>query len=244
MGTGSVSAGASLINSAKTRIAILKSNNTHPYSLAEAEGHSIGSVLGTVYKDTENAAKLPAFFNGSISGTTLTVTSMLPGGTIEVGQTLQWAGVSSSEPMIVSQDSGTAGGVGTYTISIDEGTVLVTPMNTDGVIVVPSWAKYVSVVGNIQFPAQVTGDGYCSTHLFRNAGPTPPQGDMSYHTRNFYGTANPSYSSVRAGTGKIPVLIENESWSLRGFQSSSSAQNIELSGNGGKNWLSVEFFES
>jgi hypothetical protein len=56
-------------------------------------------------------------FTGSINGTTLTVTAMIQG-TIANGNTLYGAGIPDSPPVtIISQLSGTPGGVGTYQIS-------------------------------------------------------------------------------------------------------------------------------
>jgi hypothetical protein len=57
-------------------------------------------------------------FTGSISGTTLTVT-LLSTGALAVGQIITGVGVVSNT-VIKSQDSGTAGGVGTYTVSFTQ----------------------------------------------------------------------------------------------------------------------------
>lgn len=68
-----------------------------------------------------------ATFIGSVSGTTLTVTKVLSG-TIAVGQDLFGVGVNI-ESIILSQLTGTSGGVGTYSINISQ-TVASTQMNT------------------------------------------------------------------------------------------------------------------
>ena len=68
-----------------------------------------------------------ATFIGSVSGTTLTVTQVLSG-TIAVGQDLFGVGVNI-ESIILSQLTGTSGGVGTYSINISQ-TVASTQMNT------------------------------------------------------------------------------------------------------------------
>ena len=220
-------------------LAILHDSGSLSYVLPDNSGRSIGSILDTAYVDTEDAIRLPAIFTASISVQTLTVTA-ITSGTIYVGQTVQWAASSANEPVITAQLTGTTGGTGTY--SIDETNAAgSTTMNTDGVIVVPSWANYVSVIGHIEYPAQATGDGFASVHLFRNADATPPQGDAAFHARIGYSASNASYTSISAPTGKIPVLIENEAWSLRGWQSSGGTRTIG-GGSGGQNWLSVEFF--
>ena len=68
-----------------------------------------------------------ATFIGSVSGTTLTVTQVLSG-TIAIGQDLFGVGVNI-ESIILSQLTGTSGGVGTYSINISQ-TVASTQMNT------------------------------------------------------------------------------------------------------------------
>jgi len=217
------------------------SSSATPFVLLDNEGKSIGSLLDTAYVDTDNAARLPAEFTASISGTVLTVTAVASG-TIAIGQTLQWSGSDTTEPMIASFGTG-SGGTGTYNLSIDEETVGSQTMNTDGVIIVPSWATHINMTGHIEFPAisAPSVDGFCSVHLFRNAGATPPQGDMAYHMRSFYGINNPSYSSINATSGKLPKLLTGESWSLRGFQNTGQSQSISNGPNGGKNWLNIEF---
>jgi hypothetical protein len=61
-----------------------------------------------------------ASFTGSISGTTLTV-STVAGGTLAAGQIIQDAGVVSMGTLIQSQlPGGTPGGVGTYQVSISQ----------------------------------------------------------------------------------------------------------------------------
>jgi hypothetical protein len=68
-----------------------------------------------------------ASVTGSISGDVLTVTAV-GSGTLVVGGTLSGTNVASGT-MIVSQISGTAGGVGTYSVSIPEQTVASTTIS-------------------------------------------------------------------------------------------------------------------
>jgi hypothetical protein len=219
----------------------LRSGASVSYSLENNVGHSVGSLLTETLFDNVNGARLPAFFTGSISGTVLTVSSVTSG-SIAVGQTLQWSGVGSTEPMIESFGTGT-GGVGTYNISIDEGTVGSGSMNTDGVIITPSWASGVQIIGHIQFPTlTAVANGFCSVHLFRNAQPTPLFGDDAYHQRINYNDTNPSYTSITTETGIMDVQSLNESWSLRGWQNSGASQSLTSTPNGGTYWLRAIFY--
>ena len=80
--------------------------------------------------DATNIATI-ASFTGSISGATSTV-SAVASGVINIG-TNAVAGTSiTGNPLIVSQNSGTTGGVGTYTLSISQGTISSEAMTTQG----------------------------------------------------------------------------------------------------------------
>src|SRR5208282_2896335 len=65
----------------------------------------------TIYGDTQAGTQ----FTGSISGTTRTVTAGASG-TLSVGDSVYATGVTANDP-IISQLSGAAGGIGTYTIT-------------------------------------------------------------------------------------------------------------------------------
>lgn len=80
-----------------------------------------GSTTGTIAAGT-------ASVTGSISGDVLTVTAV-GSGTLYPGSTLSGSGVASGT-MIDTQVSGTVGGVGVYTVSIDEQTVASTTITT------------------------------------------------------------------------------------------------------------------
>jgi hypothetical protein len=71
-----------------------------------------------------------AHFTGSISGTTLTVSSVASG-VIQVGNAVAGSGITPN-PLILSQLSGTTGGAGTYSLSISEGTISSEAMTTQG----------------------------------------------------------------------------------------------------------------
>jgi len=62
-------------------------------------------------------------FNGSITGAVLTVTGTVSGGSIVVGGTLSGGTGVATGTSIVSQLTGTVGGVGTYAVSIAEQSV-------------------------------------------------------------------------------------------------------------------------
>ena len=76
-------------------------------------GKDIWMAGGITFNGTLTA--LPSYFTGSISGTTLTVTSA-PAGTIAWGQTVLGNTVPA-ETYIIDQLTGTSGGVGTYLLS-------------------------------------------------------------------------------------------------------------------------------
>jgi hypothetical protein len=59
-----------------------------------------------------------AVFDGSISGTTMTVT-LMHSGTIAIGQTATGTGIAPGT-LVLNQLTGTAGGTGTYTVSISQ----------------------------------------------------------------------------------------------------------------------------
>lgn len=71
-----------------------------------------------VYDGTTSAALSTETFTGSISGTTLTVTSVT-GGALTGGEILSGAGIAAGTT-IVGQTSGTAGGAGVYTVSTSQ----------------------------------------------------------------------------------------------------------------------------
>lgn len=80
-----------------------------------------GAATGTIAPGT-------ASVTGSISGDLLTVTAV-GSGTLYAGSTISGTGVASGTK-ITGQVSGTVGGVGVYTVSIDEQTVTSTTIST------------------------------------------------------------------------------------------------------------------
>lgn len=76
---------------------------------------SSGTMTGSIGPQT-------ATFNGSITGNLLTVTNLVSG-TIQVGGTLSGGTGVFTGTQIVSQVSGTIGGVGTYSVNVAEQTV-------------------------------------------------------------------------------------------------------------------------
>lgn len=223
---------------------ILRSGAFVNYMLVNDEFHSIGTLLTNIYRDTDNAARLPCSFTVAINGTVLTV-SAVASGTLAIGQTIQGAGILFPEPMISNFITG-SGGIGTYELNEDKGIIAAQPMTGDGVIVLPLWSNFCIVEAHVTFPAQINGDGYCSAHLFRNSHPTPvPLGgaDMAYHNRIFYSVNNLSYTSFTAITDKIPVIFPGESWSLPARQTSGATQNVGGFAYNGETWLSVRYFD-
>lgn len=91
---------------------------------------------------------LPATsYTASISGTTMTVTGGLTG-TIVAGQTITGTNVAAGTT-IVSQISGTTGGVGTYTISITQNTASTTITSLYGILSSLSYYYAVTALSSI-----------------------------------------------------------------------------------------------
>jgi hypothetical protein len=82
-----------------------------------------------VAMDATNLSTI-ASFTGSISGATLTVSSVASG-MIQVGNAVVGASLTGNT-LIVSQLAGTTGGAGTYSLSISEGTITSEAMTTQG----------------------------------------------------------------------------------------------------------------
>lgn len=200
----------------------------------------VGSLLDTVLEDTEgNSANPTVSFTGAISGTTLTVSGMTGAGWLVPNQCFQGAGVTN-QTLIVAQLTGTPGGNGTYTIAPSQ-TVASTPMLSCAVIIVPPWAKYVSVTGHLGFPQQNTLTARASIHLWRNGGATS---EAFYHSRVAYAAdlVAANNTSIFGSTGgKIPVMFPGEIWSLVAWQSTGVNQNMPV---GQNQWLKVEFFDN
>jgi hypothetical protein len=87
------------------------------------------SVTGTVAQNVGTATIIANSFTASISGTTMTVSAVAAGG-IVAGQFLTGTGIDPATS-VVSQLSGTTGGVGTYQVSISQ-TVTSTTIGTSG----------------------------------------------------------------------------------------------------------------
>lgn len=87
-------------------IFVKNSSNNHDYMF---EGTHVGYVSNSSSSVT-----------GTVSGNTLTVNSVSPGATITPGSTYINGNLLTDEVLIVSQVSGTPGGVGSYTISASQ----------------------------------------------------------------------------------------------------------------------------
>ncbi len=88
------------------------------YTLAIAVQSGNDDVVKLAGYNLNGTANQTAAFTGSISGTTLDVTA-LSSGTIAIGQTISGSGVASGTT-ITAFDTGTDGGVGTYTVSTSQ----------------------------------------------------------------------------------------------------------------------------
>ena len=111
------------------------------------------SVTAQLYANLVTAATLAAnsITAGAISGTTLTVTSIAAGTVLAAGQILgggsAGTGYVDTNTTIVSQLTGTAGGVGTYTVSISQNVTSVAMTVTGGGMTVTSMGTGTVAVG-------------------------------------------------------------------------------------------------
>jgi hypothetical protein len=118
----------------------------------------------------DNIVELPvvgirAVFEGSISGTTLTVTSVTSGtiGINRVGESLLSSGSILSATLITAQISGTTGGVGTYTINQSQNQSSATLRQIEQ----GTYATYISLFGipNIQQVRTITSSSAVNNTL-------------------------------------------------------------------------------
>jgi len=117
--TGSIS-GTTLTVSAVASGGVISVGDTvsHASILQTATITGLGTGSGGTGTYTLSYTGSTASFTGSISGTTLTVTA-IASGTLIVGQVLTGNSVTA-DTTILSQSSGTTGGIGTYVVSISQ----------------------------------------------------------------------------------------------------------------------------
>lgn len=110
-----------------------------------------GSVTASVAASTFSVT-------GSIADTTLTVTAV-GSGTVVVGGTISGTGITSGT-MVTAQITGTAGGIGTYGVSIPQ-TATSTPVSgTYGTMTVTAVGSGTLAVGDVLAGANVTANSY------------------------------------------------------------------------------------
>lgn len=132
-------------------------------SFAAASAGASASVTGAIAAST-------ASVTGSISGNVLTVTAV-GSGTLVPGGTISGTNVATGT-QIVSQTSGTAGGIGTYQVSIGEQTVASTTISeTYGTLTVSAVSSGVVGVGDVLSGSGVTA-GTAVTALGTGTGGT------------------------------------------------------------------------
>jgi hypothetical protein len=125
---------------------------TGAVSFAAASSGGTASVTGAIAAGT-------ASVTGSIAGDILTVTAV-GSGTLVVGGTLSGTNVATGT-MIVSQLTGTAGGIGTYSVNIPEQTVASTTISeTYGTFTVSAVSSGTLGVGDVLSGSGVTTGTY------------------------------------------------------------------------------------
>ncbi len=97
---------------------------------ATASPPSVAAVTGTIDPNAFTGVLAPNTATGSIAGTTMTVTAVGSGSVLAAGQSVTGTGVDPGTT-IVSQLTGTAGGTGTYQVSVSQ-TVTATALTMSG----------------------------------------------------------------------------------------------------------------
>jgi hypothetical protein len=139
-------------------------------SFAATAAPSTASITGSI-------AALTSSFTGSIAGNVLNV-SALSSGTLTIGAAVAGSGVAAGTT-IVSQLSGTIGGVGTYALNIGEQTVASEGMTTTyGVLTVSAVASGTVGVGGL-----LTGSGVAANTSITGLG-TGAGGTGTYYLNN------------------------------------------------------------
>ena len=126
--------------------------STGAVSFAAAASGGTASVTGAVAASTGS-------FTGSITGSVLTITAV-GSGVVVVGGTLSGTNVATGT-MVVSQLSGTAGGIGTYQVNIPEQAVASTTISeTYGTFTVSAVSSGTLSVGDVLSGSGVTTGTY------------------------------------------------------------------------------------
>lgn len=179
---------------------------------------------------------------GSISGTTLTVTavgsgSVLAGG---VGQTLTAAGIDPNT-QVVSQLTGTSGGVGTYSVSISQtvtstaitlsgGGLTLTGANTSGVFAVGMTISGTNIPTGTTILAYGTATaGGAGTYLVDRVATTAATASTITAANAMYFTAD----ATSTGTWVLNGLLNGSGVAAGQYISQTGAQNSNLTGLGG-----------
>jgi hypothetical protein len=186
-----------------------------------------------------------AYFVGSVSGTTLTVTQV-KNGTIGAGQSLLGVGVVS-ETVITGQLSGTTGGIGTYSVNISQ-TETSEVLNSTAVAATITGSisgtvlTVSSVTGSVYIGQTIQGAGVASgtvitalgqgtvlSETIATAGTGYAVNDTVTLLGGVYGTTPATYTVTTIGAGgAVTGLTRTNS----GFYTSVPANNVSTSTNG------------
>jgi len=193
-----------------------------------------------------------AYFVGSVSGTTLTVTQV-KNGTIAASQSLLGVGVTA-ETIITGQLTGTTGGVGTYSINLSQtetsevlnsvavgatitgsisGTTL-TATAVTGTLYIGQTVQGVGVASNTVIVA--LGQGTVLSETIATAGTGYAVNDTVTVLGGVYGTSPATYTVTSIGaSGAVTGLTRTNS----GSYTSTPTNNVSTSTNGGGTGLTL-----
>jgi hypothetical protein len=179
----------------------------------------------------------PAAWTGSISGTTLTVTSMFYG-VINFGNPVNGAGITGGPTILAFGTAGTTGtgGTGTYALSVSQGTLSSFPMNNgtgSGIFVVPALVASLKATmsggggggGGTNYP------GYGGATAGTAGGPTSLGALMTCTGGGGGAVGNYPTSGANGATGKSPQAVYAISPNF--INTDGSGGNYGLNGNGG-----------
>jgi hypothetical protein len=120
---------------------------------------TFGQAMITTYLgQTSNVAASTASVTGSIAGNVLTVTAV-GSGVLVTGETLSGTNVTTGT-MITGQLTGTTGGIGTYTVSVQQTTASTTISGTYGTMTVSAVGSGALAVGDVLSGSGVTAGTY------------------------------------------------------------------------------------
>jgi hypothetical protein len=204
-----------------------------------------GTLAKIVSASTGGALPTTNTCTASIAGTVMTVTAVGAGSVLGAGQTLSGGnstvGIIDANTTIVSQTSGTAGGIGVYqlsianevlstTVAMSGGGLTLTGANTSGIFAIGM------TISGTNIPAGTTITGYgtataggAGTYTVSNAAATAATASTITAANAMFLTVD----SSSTGTWQLNDLLVSSGLTAGTYITATAAQNANLTGNGG-----------